>query len=297
MKTLLVLTDFSAASDRALAQAERLARSSGAEVHLFHKVIYPPPHPNDLDRLDDAAKLDYVLKEVLERPEREAREALEERVSRLRDRGLAVRTHLERSGDVYERAEAAIDSVKPDLVVMGTHGRSGVRKWLMGSVAEKVLRHCGVDVLTLHEDSPVAAADDGLGEVIVATDFSECSRRALEAACRLTSSIGGSLALLHVLERRFFPRVGEGTPARVEIGDDVRRESEKALQNELAGREGSIVLAEGHVAEEIDRTARERGASMVVLGTHGASGIRHALIGSVAEKVTRFCRLPVLTVR
>lgn len=170
MKTLLVLTDFSAASDRALAQAERLARSSGAEVHLFHKVVYPPPQLTDLDRLDDAAKLDYLLKEVLERPEREAREALEQRVSRLRDRGLAVRPHLERSGDVYERAEVAIDSVKPDLVVMGTHGRSGVRKWLMGSVAEKVLRHCGVDVLTLHEDSPVAAADDGLGEVIVAPD-------------------------------------------------------------------------------------------------------------------------------
>jgi nucleotide-binding universal stress UspA family protein len=141
MKTLLVLTDFSAASDGALAQAERLARSSGAEVHLFHKVVYPPPYPTDLDRLDDVAKLDYVLKEVLERPEREAREALEQRVSRLRDRGLAVRPHLERSGDVYESAEAAIDSVKPDLVIMGTHGRSGVRKWLMGSVAEKVLRH------------------------------------------------------------------------------------------------------------------------------------------------------------
>lgn len=51
------------------------------------------------------------------------------------------------------------------------------------------------------------------------------------------------------------------------------------------------------MAEEIDRTARERGASMVVVGTHGASGIRNALIGSVAEKVTRLCRLPVLTVR
>jgi nucleotide-binding universal stress UspA family protein len=79
MKRILVPTDFSTASDRALEQASELARALKAEVHLLHKVVYPPPHPPTelLDRLDDAARFDWVLKDVIERPEREAREALE----------------------------------------------------------------------------------------------------------------------------------------------------------------------------------------------------------------------------
>jgi nucleotide-binding universal stress UspA family protein len=143
MKRILVPTDFSPASDRALEQAAELARASKAEVLLLHKVVYPPPNPPTelLDRLDDAARFDYVLKDVIERPEREAQEGLETRRKGLEAKGVAVATHLERSGDIYERIEHALETLKPDLLVMGTHGRGGIQRWLMGSVAEKVLRH------------------------------------------------------------------------------------------------------------------------------------------------------------
>jgi nucleotide-binding universal stress UspA family protein len=300
MRAILVLTDFSTASDRALRQAEILGRVFGSQLHLFHKVVYPPPIPPTglLDRLDDAARFDYVLTDVIERPEREAREELDERAEALRARGLSVTTHLERSGDLYGLVEGAISAIQPDLVVMGTHGRAGVQKWLMGSLAEKVLRHAAVDVLTLHEDSPVAGDEGGLGEVLVPTDFSECSRRALEAAFRLTKEAGGRICLLHVIEPQPLLPWAEGQETLlVEVDDALRARFEAALRDELRGRKGDVVLAEGAAAREIERVARERGASLIVLGTHGRGRLAHALIGSVAERVTRFSRLPVLTVR
>jgi nucleotide-binding universal stress UspA family protein len=302
MKRILVPTDFSPASDRALEQAGALARASRAEVCLLHKVIYPPPHPPTelLDRLDDAARFDYVLKEVIERPEREAQEGLESRKKNLEGGGVAVKVLLERSGDVYERLERAIDSLKPDLVVMGTHGRGGIQKWLMGSVAEKALRHSPVDVLTLHADSPVAPCEGGIGEILVATDFSDGSRRALEAARRLVAEIGGSICLLHVIESRFAPRRGDMAPSPLEVSPEIRAQAEKALRDELgsdrSGKDKSVV-AEGDVVREIDRVAEERLSSLIAVGSHGLTGVRRALLGSVAEKVARFCHLPILTVR
>jgi len=295
----LVPTDFSPASDRALEQAAELARPLKAEVHLLHKVVYPPPHPPTelLDRLDDTARFDYVLKEVIERPEREAQEGLETRRKSLEGRGLAVATHLERSGDVYERVERATKSLKPDMLVMGTHGRGGIQKWLMGSVAEKALRHAAIDVLTLHADSPIARTERGIGEILVATDFSDGSRRAIQAARTLAGESGGSICLLHVIEARFAPRRGEGEPALLQVSPEIRAEAERALRDELASDAEKFVLAEGDVVREIDRVAEERLSSLIVVGSHGLSGVRRALLGSVAEKVARFCHLPVLTVR
>lgn len=298
MKRILVPTDFSAASDRALEQATELARASKAEVHLLHKIVYPPPHPPTalLDRLDDAAQFDYVLKDVIERPEREAEEGLETRRKTLEGRGLAAFVHLERSGDAYERIEHAVASLKPDLLVMGTHGRGGIQKWIMGSVAEKALRHAAVDVLTLHADSPVARTEGGIGEILVATDFSDGARRALEAARRLTRALGGSICHLHVLETRFAPDGGEGGPALLEVTRALRAQAERALKEETGDGE-KFVLGEGDVVREIDRIAEERRASWIAIGTHGLTGVRRALLGSVAEKVSRYCHLPVLTVR
>jgi nucleotide-binding universal stress UspA family protein len=298
MKRILVPTDFSPASDRAIEQAAELARASKAEVHLLHKVVYPPPHPPTelLDRLDDAAQFDYVLKEVIERPEREAQEGLETRRKSLEGQGLAVTSHLERSGDVFGCIEHAVESWKPDLLVMGTHGRGGIQKWIMGSVAEKVLRHASVDVLTLHADSPVARAKGGIGEILVATDFSDGTRRALEAARRLTRSMGGSICHLHVIETQFVPQGGEGAAALLEVSREQRMQIERALKEETAGDE-TFVLAEGDVVREIDRVAEERRASWIAIGTHGLTGVRRALLGSVVEKVARYCHLPVLVVR
>jgi nucleotide-binding universal stress UspA family protein len=298
MKTLLHLTDFSEAADKALEQTKRLAQLFGANVHILHKVVYPPPHtPTEvLDHLGDAAKFDYVLEEVLERPEREAMSGLNERATALRDAGVNVTEHLVRSGDVFDAVEEAIRHVRPNLLVMGTHGRSAIGKWLMGSVAEKVLRHTSCDVLMLHADSKVAGAEQqGLGEILVATDFSDCSRRALRAARDLAANGRGTLCLLHVVEVPVIPFHEEFQRSVADSVDRARYET--FLMEELRDPKGAVLVAEGNVSEEIERVAKERDAAMVVIGTHGRSGLQRALIGSVAERVSRLCHRPVMTVR
>jgi nucleotide-binding universal stress UspA family protein len=299
MKRILVPTDFSPASDRAIEQATELARALPAEVHLLHKVVYPEPHAGTelLDRPFDAARFENVLREVLERPEREAREALDSRRARLERDGLRVSARLETSGDVYERIESAIDALKPDLVVMGTHGRSGVRKWLMGSVAEKTLRHAACDVMTLHADSPIARAGSG-EKILVATDFSDGARRALDTARKLAGPLRAKIVLLHVLEERFAPgRRDDGEIALVEVSAEHRARAEKALGEEIASEGEEALLREGEVVREIERAADEKRAGIVVVGTHGLGAVRRVLLGSAAEKVARFCRLPVLVAR
>jgi nucleotide-binding universal stress UspA family protein len=299
MKRILVPVDFSPASEQALEQARELARAFGAEVHLLHKVVYPPPRPPTevLDRLDDAAQFEYVLKEVIERPEREAQESLEARRRKLELQGIAVTVHLDKSGEPFERIERAIESWKPDLLVMGTHGRTGLRKWLMGSIAEKALRHASIDVLTLHDDSPIARADRGFGEIVVATDFSSGAQRALEAARRIASALRGSVGLVHVLETRFAPSRGADEPSIIPATDELRAQARRLLEAQRASEAEALILAEGDPVHEIDRVANERGASLVCIGTQGLTGVRRALLGSVAEKLARFCHRPVLTVR
>ncbi len=101
---------------------------------------------------------------------------------------------------------------------------------------------------------------------------------------------------LHVLETRFAPDGGEGGPALLEVTRALRAQAERALKEETGDGE-KFVLGEGDVVREIDRIAEERRASWIAIGTHGLTGVRRALLGSVAEKVSRYCHLPVLTVR
>jgi nucleotide-binding universal stress UspA family protein len=160
-----------------------------------------------------------------------------------------------------------------------------------------VLRHTRIDLLTVNEDSPLSPAEGHFGEILVATDFSDCARRALDVGFRLASALSGKVTLVHVIERPFLPRDAEAVTDLLDLSKDLKERSRRALKAELGGRQGEIVLADGRASERIVRLAHERGSSLVVLGTHGRSGIAHVVVGSVAENVVRSCQPPVLVVR
>jgi nucleotide-binding universal stress UspA family protein len=296
MKTIVHPTDFSPSADRALAQVQKLAQMLGTEVHLIHKVVYPAPRPPTelLSRLEDASEFERIVQESFEGPLREAQRGLDERLERLHASGVSAKAHLEQSTEVVTAIEELVEAIGAELIVMGTHGRTGGKRWLIGSVAEKVLRHVPCDVLTLHDDSPIAPADDGragFGELLVTMDFSDGSRRAVDRAFELAGALNATVCGVHVLEFRSFPLEVEGP------GERLRQRCEEALRNELGERSASIVVAQGDVVSAIQKTSEVRGSSWVVMGTHGRTGLSHALIGSVAERTARLCRLPVMTVR
>lgn len=148
-KTILVPHDFSSCANHAAALARDLAQSHGAKLVLLHVAELPPGW--DPDAMIAATPTDVPL------PAREvtaagARGHMEDLAGRLRKEGIEVTT-LVRTGDVVEEILAAVQREGADLIVMGTHGRSGIAHMIVGSVAEKIVRQAPVPVLTLRATS------------------------------------------------------------------------------------------------------------------------------------------------
>ena len=186
---------------------------------------------------------------------------------------------------------------------MGTHGISGFKQWLLGSVTERVLREAPCPVLTpaprVSQQSPDAAS---LATVVCAVDFSPSSARALAYAVSMASKAGGRLVLLHALEwfdeeveapesggrHQGVANLGGGCPPTTRRTVDGRC---SRLQSRT-GRRPSITPA-----GEVLRVARESDAGLIVLGVHGRNALDRMIFGSTAQRVVREAPCPVLTVR
>ena len=143
-----------------------------------------------------------------------------------------------------------------------------------------------------------------LKHLLCATDFSACSKHAYEVAAELAVKLGASITLVHVYQYPIYA-LPDGVPPPV-----IPPDYEENLKNELLQRLGDFAksvetggtvpvlrLVEGLAPDEIVETAVEIGADMIVIGTHGRTGLAHLLIGSVAERIVRHASVPVLTVR
>lgn len=301
MKKAIILhpTDFSDCAERALQQAVCLARLLPAKLHLLHKVVYPAPQtPADiLSHLKDARSIEAILEQSIDAPGRQARERLNRMVEEVRMQDVEVDAFIEASRDPFEAIMDRVAEIQPDLIVMGTHGRTGAEKVLIGSVAEKVLRHAPCDVMTLRADSAVFGGEDAFGPILVPVDFSDYSARAVVAARRLLTAVGGSVCLLHVVEPVHAPFQPGGFVSRLKADPSLADKYRTALEGMRDGTTGKVMVAEGNVAGRILEVRQHTQAKLVVMGTRGLSGLKHFLRGSVAEKVTRFCEVPVLTVK
>jgi nucleotide-binding universal stress UspA family protein len=137
--------------------------------------------------------------------------------------------------------------------------------------------------------------------ILVATDFSECSSIALDTAIELAGRYGAALTLVHVFALPVYPYM-DIVPMAIDIETPAREAADEELHKALAAARTQLPSARavlkqaGAVWEQILVTAREVGADLIVLGTHGRTGVSHALIGSVAERVVRHSPVPVLTV-
>jgi len=169
-----------------------------------------------------------------------------------------------------------------DLIVMATQGRGGRSVELLGSVTETVVRHAPCPVLCVGPGRPDDAAEPPVWRrLLCAVDFSETSRRGMIAAVDLARQFGAELVLLHVC-----------SPAQ-------REEAERMLALWKRRARGTTVTAltvSGSPATEIVQIAQERGCDLIVIGTHGRTGLARQLFGSVAETVVRMAPSPVLTV-
>jgi nucleotide-binding universal stress UspA family protein len=210
--------------------------------------------------------------------------------------GLKVQTQLQELAAPADGIVTAANQVGCDLIVMGTHSRSGLEHWLLGSVAERVTRLAPVPVLLIRGQG---GAEPAFSRILVPIDGSPLSNLALDYAKKLVGFLGGQLWVLHVE-----PQIPLVIEALEEAPDDqaqyhqaVQTLLDRAVQDfpnaqailRQAGRE--------RVGDVIAQVAQEKSIDLVVMGTHGYTGLDHWLLGSVAERVTHQAKAAVLLVR
>jgi nucleotide-binding universal stress UspA family protein len=261
-----------AAADDALALAEQY----GAELHAVCVV--------------EAFGLSTI--EERKAREREADERLEGLAERAADAGVDCETER-RVGFADKELLAAVEESEVDLLVMGTHGRTGIQRFLLGSIAGQVVRHAPTPVFT------TGAIDEPwrVERVLVATDGSENAEVAARHGVDIAARYGATVDVLSVVDTD-----AVAVDVRSErLVETLTERSQAAVDRVVAladerGVEANGTVTRGRPERAIVDAVEEGGADLVAMGTHGRSGVRRLVLGSVAEAVVRTSPSPVLTV-
>lgn len=279
MKILLSL-DGSPTSEVALGLAESLCRSQGAEL-LLARITDPlaAVAPGTMPSL--SLRLDEHLQEA-------AGAYLESLRSRLE--GVSVRVH-NLLGSPRETLPQVALQEKVDLIVMASHGRSGMARWLLGSVAESVLRQSPCPVLLIRPEA--APKEAQFKHVLVPIDGSALSQDVLQRLPRLIPRApGAKITLLRASGLSFQDHAGVIDAFSLE--QFMQHLEEEIRQLSVEGFDMDYRVVDGEAADAILTLASELGCDLVAMSTHGRSGIKRFLLGSVTEKVARRVHCPVL---
>jgi nucleotide-binding universal stress UspA family protein len=294
IKNVLYATDFSATSEAALPYATAICRRFGSTLHMAHVL-------SDTSLLMMTGGLDYVGFEALyENAQTLAQEKMNQIVERLGK--IPYRTYV-RHGKVWPNLSDIVANNRIDLIVVGTHGRGGLGKLVLGSVAEDILRHSPCPVLTVGPgvcgrarlgefpgDGKLAPVELELRQILLATNFTDASLRIAQVAISLASQFRSQLTMLHVVEGD--SRLGVLTES---IDDGVREVREEISKAALA-YPPDILTEFGAAWYCIVNEAAELEAELIVLGAHPLKGAPH-LPWSTVYRVVAQATCPVLTVR
>lgn len=278
---MLVAFDGSPSAENALRQAFVLARDEKIWITVATVV---PSYDGDMD-LTGVSDVHVLLR-------RPGEEILSRAVALAEKEGVLIRPVLE-EGIPHERLlELAAPDNASSLILMGRRGLSRVEKSLMGSTTARVIGHTANDVLVIPEGSRI-----GWQRILIATDGSRHSMLAAEKAIDLAASYKGSLLVLGVVDfpAEFYGEAPDVVERMVrETHGFVSAIREKAA---AAGIEATGRVMEGEAHAAITETARTEQIHAIVLGSHGRTGIKRLLMGSVAEKVIGYADCPILVAK
>jgi len=299
-KRILCPTDFSSFSRRAFEYAITVARLYGAEIETLHVFPVVAPVTGDLTYTATIVRLDENMSRTLS-------EDLHRFVEPAKAAGVATKTLLV-EGDPPTFILGRTRKVPIDLVVMGTHGRRGFDRWIMGSVAHRVLRKAACPVLTVPPGSE-AGPRGGLPvlrRILCALDLTKDSRGTLEHAVSLARASNATLIVHHVMEGSHPHEMHPERPGEPAFLDEMRQHVEaraRGVEETLApGEIGDIggverIVTRGRAYEEVLRISAERQADLIVMGVHGRKRAELPFFGSTALHVVEHATCPVLTVR
>lgn len=286
LNKVLFLTDFSTASERALPFVCDIAREYNANVSVLHALV--PDVLTYMTPDSPKAAIELQKESVLEEMRRvEAQLA-----------GVPSQTVVVTAKGVWAAVEPMLKKDHIDLIVLGTSGRTGLPKLLLGSTAEEIFRRSPVPVMTI---GPSADRDysNGArwGHVVFASDFTSESLAAAPYAISCAEENDAELTLLHVL--RSPGQHTEANKQALTVAEAMHQLDEIVSPDTGLWCRPEIVVEVGEPAEKILEVAKQRKADLIVLGVRGAKHMLATshLVGSIAHTIAAQASCPVLTVR
>jgi nucleotide-binding universal stress UspA family protein len=277
IKRILCPVDFSPPSLSAANYAIALANNYDAKVHFLH-VVSPAIYGAD--------QYAFNVGELITSMEEDAAKEIR-KLSRKAQAASVAHSDDLCTGDVEVEIRKAIDKRKPDLLVMGTHGHKGFEKWFVGSVTEQLLRRSPIPLLTIRgtakKNMPPA-----LKRILVTTDFSEGTDRAIDYAFSLAQESQANITLMHVIDDMI------PDPS---LPEPVRAELEKLIPEEaLDWCNADIRVESGNPYQVIFDTLRSGKFDLLVMNIHGKGMLDRALLGSTAERLVRTVDCPIMLI-
>lgn len=289
---ILVPIDFSEFSDKAVETAFSLAERFQAKITLAHVIVL---FQEDFD--EESRFQEY--EEFVKKREGKAWQQIQSLQGKAADRKISVNSVLLRGFAPTDALLEHIEENKYDLIVMGLHGRTGLKHHVQGSVAEKMVRVAPIPVLTIHRS--VQKFD--IERILVPVDFSNHSRQAVDYAAGIARTFNGKIIFFHAIEPEVYPSAYEyNNGPLMDLDPNLQTTVLKNLKEFVADAVDEnlvedYVVMKGLAHKEIVSYAGENHIDLLVIATHGLTGLEYILLGSTAEKVTRWATCPVLTIK
>jgi nucleotide-binding universal stress UspA family protein len=285
IKNILFLTDFSASATVAAPYAAEIAKQFGAKLHVLHAIppiVNPMTAPSTWPMVEEAARISA---------EEERKELLAE------FSGIPIDIFIE-EGDLGSIVDTIVEKNNIDLIVVGTRGRTGLAKLVLGSTAERIFRHARCPVLTVGPFATNFQLKPGkITSIVYATDFSAESTVARAYALSLAQELQAHLTLLHVIDS---PKPGDLSQSADLVASLKERIRALVPPEAELWCDPECVVEQGPTAETILQVAKREDAGLIVLGVRWPTGFPGAathLPIATAHQVVSGARCPVLTVR
>jgi|SRR5436190_8076661 len=282
---ILCPVDFFPGSLHAFDYALKLAKNYGARVIALH--VVEPVIPTIYEPAFSVPDLTNAL-------EKESKRLMKDLTSKAAKVGVPLESQV-KLGDIDTEIRQAIEKTKADLVVAGTHGSKGFERWLMGSVTEKLMRHCPVPLLVIGGRRKAGVAPPAIDSLLVTTDFSDGTADALSHAFSIAQECRAKIDVLHVVDELALLEMPSSIRESVIAG--VRKNLDRLVPEKARALcETHTTVTTGTPYQAILKTAKKDKVALIVMNVHGKGMLDRVLVGSTAERVVRGAECPVLLI-
>lgn len=277
LEKLLVCTDESPDSQAAVTVALDLAKAAGCKVFLLQVLSFIPMYELQTPDLVPPATINLEMQAAQEAAVKGRLEAWRAKAAEL---GVDLEPRLRTSVTAYEGVLEEAEALQPDWIIMGRHGLTGLARLLMGSVTARVIGHSPFNVLVVPQGAALK-----FKRLLVACDDSPFSAAAWQEALSITQRMGSHLTGIAVA----------ATDGEVKTATEVLRKME--AEANMRGVALETAVPQGQPDQAIIMFAQAKKVNLIILGSHGRTGLRKLLMGSVAERVIGQAPCPVLVVK